>query len=70
MPSDEIITLVAEGNIAKINQRFKELEDDIRDVRAYAQELENSIGNLNQMIQNQTNMIQQVWVAKNGTGAV
>jgi len=62
--------LASEENAKKINQRFKELEAEIRDVREYAQSLENMIGNLSQMIQKQTNMIQQVWVLKNGTGPV
>lgn len=62
--------LASEENAKKINHRFKELEAEIRDVREYAQSLENMIGNLSQMIQKQTNMIQQVWVSKNGTGPV
>lgn len=65
-----MLNLASEENAKRINQRFKELEAEIRDVREYAESLENVIGNLNQMIQKQTNMIQQVWVSKNGTGAV
>lgn len=62
--------LASEGNARKINQRFRELEAEIRELRANQQTLENAIGNANGLIQAQTNMIQQVWVARNGTGEV
>ncbi len=63
------VDLASAGNAAKINQRFKELETEIRALRQSQKALENTVGNLNGMIQAQTNMIQQVWVDKLGTGS-
>lgn len=66
--SDEQRALVADGNVQKINVRFAELEKEIRTLREDQKVLENMVGNCNNMIQAQTNMIQQLWVQKYGTG--
>lgn len=66
--SDEQRALVADGNVAKINVRFAELEKEIRALRENQKVLENVVGNCNNMIQAQTNMIQKLWVQKYGTG--
>ena len=50
MLSDENRTLVAEGNVAKINQRFKELEAELRAVREDVKILTNAVGTAQNLI--------------------
>lgn len=54
----------------RISQRFSELEAEIRELRDTVQTLENSVGSFNAVVAAQTDMIQKVWIMKNGTGEV
>lgn len=61
--------LASEENAKKINQRFKELEQTIRDQADRMTMLEGTVGNMQNLINKQTDMIQKLWVNNNGTGA-
>ena len=56
-------------NFKIIQQRFKELETEILELKEANTRMENNQGNMQNLIQAQTEMIQKVWVTKNGTGA-
>lgn len=55
-------------NFKIIQQRFKELETEISGLKETIIRMENNQGNMQNLIQAQTEMIQKVWVSKNGTG--
>lgn len=62
------VNLASEANAAKINQRFKELETEILELKKANLTNQNTIGNLQNLINKQTEMIQNVWVGQYGTG--
>lgn len=55
-------------NAKIVNQRFKELETEILDLKERLSVAENNGANAINLIQAQTEMIQKVWVSKMGTG--
>lgn len=61
--------LASEENANKINQRFKELTSEVLELQKEIKFLKGTVGNMQNLIQKQTQMIQNVWVNKNGTGA-
>lgn len=61
MLSDENRTLVAEGNVAKINQRFKELEAELRAVREDVKILTNAVGTAQNLIHAQAQTIANIY---------
>lgn len=63
-----MVNLASDDNAKRINQRFKELETEILELKETIARLQNNQGNLQNLIEAQTRMIQQVWVNKNGTG--
>lgn len=60
--------LASEGNAKKINQRFRELEDEIINLKKELTTMSNAVGNMQNLINKQTEMIQQVFVLKYGNG--
>lgn len=60
--------LASESNAAKINQRFKELEKDRQDQQKQIKVLTNEISNLRSLLNQQTSMIQKIWVQNLGSG--
>ena len=60
--------LASDVNAKIINQRFKELEAEILELKEAMTVLENTVGNMQNLINAQTQMIQNVWVQDKGTG--
>lgn len=61
--------LASEKNAKLINQRFKEIEKDLRDKNKEIETLQNHIAILNEKLDNQTKMIQNLWVKDMGRGS-
>lgn len=61
--------LASEENAAKINLRFKELELEILSLRKEISVMHNNQSNMQELINKQTEMIQQAWVSQHGNGA-
>ena len=64
-----MVNLASDLNAKLINQRFRELEADIRDLQDANKTMENQLGNMQNLINKQTDMIQKLWVNNNGTGS-
>lgn len=60
--------LASEQNALKINQRFKELEGEIVTLRGQLKTQENSLANLQSLIEGQNKVIAQLYVSKYGNG--
>jgi hypothetical protein len=63
-----MVNLASEANAAKINQRFKELEVEILDMKTELKTMQNNLCNMQGIINKQTEMIQQAWVKRYSNG--
>lgn len=62
------MTALSDINAKIVNQRFKELEKEIVELKEQLAFMQGGLGNLQALIDAQTKMIQNVWVLQNGTG--
>lgn len=63
-----MVNLASEQNAKLINQRFKELEKEQRELRTTLQRLELTIATLNNKLDSQKDLYQQFFVKQYGTG--
>ena len=63
-----MVNLASEGNAAKINQRFKELEREIRAAREEQKAASDAFAALHGRVDGQARLIDALWKRLNGGG--
>lgn len=63
------VNLASEENAKKINQRFRELETEIREFRTAMKRMELTLATFDNKLNDQTDLYQQFFVKQYGTGS-